>query len=296
VIVPFTSSAPALAREAMGVYDRVQSGELNPALYFHRIFDALPDGRWRCSDRFGWPTSIRCSVGSLRGWHRRPSSSHRVHWHRAVHLHVRRRPVHHRLHRLLPHPRRRLADACRAARDPLSPEQGRNCSANSPPCSAPPSRATCWWRHPGCAGGIAFCSWAVGAALLCGVLMAFLSLLPAVGAALVWFRWRPISSSSVRLEERRAIRLRRASDRTRRQPAAPDPGRQGYAHARLRGHDHDARRMAVFGINGFVLGRRSRPCSSRSGTSTSSRDPTRRRRSSRAGGVDLRLGAATHSQ
>lgn len=42
VILPVALVAVALTREAALVYQRLQSGELNPALYFHGVFDALP--------------------------------------------------------------------------------------------------------------------------------------------------------------------------------------------------------------------------------------------------------------
>ena len=52
-IVPFAVLSGALAREAMGVYDRVQSGQWNPGLYFHQIFDAMPAWVRDELDRFG---------------------------------------------------------------------------------------------------------------------------------------------------------------------------------------------------------------------------------------------------
>ena len=43
VIVPFALLTASLANEAATVYKHIESGEWNVALYFHRIFDALPD-------------------------------------------------------------------------------------------------------------------------------------------------------------------------------------------------------------------------------------------------------------
>ena len=73
--------------------------------------------------------------------------------------------------------------------------------------------------------------------------MAFLSLLPAIGAALVWAARRDLPPGDRRhLAGHRADRLRRPRHRPGRQPAASDPGRQGHQDARLRRADLDARR------------------------------------------------------
>ena len=53
VVLPLTLLALALAREATGVYERLQSGEWNPGAYLHRLFDALPAWVGALLDRFG---------------------------------------------------------------------------------------------------------------------------------------------------------------------------------------------------------------------------------------------------
>jgi predicted PurR-regulated permease PerM len=53
VVVPFIILSAALAREATQIYERVQSGELNPGLYFRGLFDALPGWITGLLDRFG---------------------------------------------------------------------------------------------------------------------------------------------------------------------------------------------------------------------------------------------------
>ena len=53
VILPLSLVAAALAREATLVVQRIGSGELNPGLYFHGVFDALP----------GWITSLLRRAG-----------------------------------------------------------------------------------------------------------------------------------------------------------------------------------------------------------------------------------------
>ena len=95
----------------------------------------------------------------------------------------------------------------------------------------------------GALGGLAFWVLGVQGALLWAVLMAFLSLLPAVGAALVWL---PVAIYFLAIGDVwqgvLADRLRRGGDRAGRQHPAPDPGRQGHADARLHRADVHRRR------------------------------------------------------
>ena len=53
VVLPFIILTAALAREAAQLYERVQSGELNPGLYFRGLFEALPIWITGLLDRFG---------------------------------------------------------------------------------------------------------------------------------------------------------------------------------------------------------------------------------------------------
>jgi predicted PurR-regulated permease PerM len=53
VILPLTLMMLALAQEAAWVYQQLQSGELSPATYFHRAFDRLP----------GWVTAVMDRLG-----------------------------------------------------------------------------------------------------------------------------------------------------------------------------------------------------------------------------------------
>jgi predicted PurR-regulated permease PerM len=53
VIVPLTLITTALVQEAAGVYDRIQSGELDFRRYFQQVFDALPAWAAALLDRFG---------------------------------------------------------------------------------------------------------------------------------------------------------------------------------------------------------------------------------------------------
>ncbi|MBK6854008.1 MAG: AI-2E family transporter [Burkholderiales bacterium] len=53
VILPFVLLTMSLAREAMGLYQRLQSGDLNPALYLRGVFVALPQWVLDLLRRFG---------------------------------------------------------------------------------------------------------------------------------------------------------------------------------------------------------------------------------------------------
>ncbi len=53
VILPLTLVATAMAREAADVYDQLQSGELDPTRYLKGIYDALPPWVTTTLDRFG---------------------------------------------------------------------------------------------------------------------------------------------------------------------------------------------------------------------------------------------------
>jgi predicted PurR-regulated permease PerM len=53
VVLPMALITAALAREAALVYEGLQSGKLNPAHYFRGVFDALPNWITALLDRFG---------------------------------------------------------------------------------------------------------------------------------------------------------------------------------------------------------------------------------------------------
>lgn len=53
VVLPLSLLGLSLAREATGVYGRLQSGEWNPGGYLHRVFEALPSWVGSLLDRFG---------------------------------------------------------------------------------------------------------------------------------------------------------------------------------------------------------------------------------------------------
>ena len=70
VIAPLTVVAGLLVEEASGVYQRIRSGELNFGRYFQQVLDALPPAAVRLLDRFGLTdlgdVQARLSAGLLR--------------------------------------------------------------------------------------------------------------------------------------------------------------------------------------------------------------------------------------
>ena len=108
----------------------------------------------------------------------------------------------------------------------------------------------------GTLGGLAFWFLGIEGALLWAVLMGFLSLLPAIGAGTDLAAGGDLFSRHRRdLAGRVAGGLRRAGHRPGGQRAAPHPGRQGHADARLPGCSFPTiGGMSVFGISGFVIG------------------------------------------
>ncbi|MBV8543165.1 MAG: AI-2E family transporter, partial [Acidobacteria bacterium] len=53
VILPLAILSSLLVREASGIYQRVQTGQLDFGLFFQRVFDALPAWMTSLLDRFG---------------------------------------------------------------------------------------------------------------------------------------------------------------------------------------------------------------------------------------------------
>jgi len=257
VIVPFTLLSAALAREAMGVYDRVQSGELNPALYFHRIFDALPGWKMALLDRFGLADFDTLQRRLTEGVAQATQfiASRALGIGQYTFTFVADLFITAYIAFFLIRDGDSLMHAVRRA-IPLSPEHRKELLGKF----ATVLRATVKGNLlvaaiQGALGGIAFWFLGVGAALLCGVLMAFLSLLPAVGAALVWF---PVAADffiigavwkSVALFAYGALVIGLVDNLLRPILVGRDTRMPDFVVmiTTLGG-------MAVFGINGFVLG------------------------------------------
>jgi predicted PurR-regulated permease PerM len=188
VILPLAGIAASLAREAAAFYDRLQSGEVNPGVYFHGLFDALPTWITGLLDRFGmidFETLQKRLVTALAEGSQFIATQ-------AVNIGQNTFEFLANLCITL-----YLAfflirdgdDVARTVRNaiPLEPAHKKELIARF----ATVIRATVKGNLlvaaiQGALGGVAFWFLGVTGAILWGVLMAFLSLLPAIGAALVW--------------------------------------------------------------------------------------------------------------
>ena len=188
VVLPLTLITAALAREAAGVYQRLQSGAMNPSLYFHGVFDALPGWITALLDRFGLfdfaTLQQRLTAALAQGSQFIATQALAIGQNTfefVVDLFVTLY-----LAFFLIRDGESLARELRHA-IPLAPTHRKELFDKF----AVVIRATVKGNLlvaalQGALGGLAFWFLGVNGALLWAVLMAFLSLLPAVGAALVW--------------------------------------------------------------------------------------------------------------
>ena len=257
VILPAAMVTASLAREAAAVVARLQSGELNPAQYFHGLFDALPAWITSLLDRFGLvdfeTLQRRVAAGLTQGSQfiatqavgiGQNTFEFVVDFFITLYLAFF-------LIRDGEHLSRDVRNAI-----PLSPEHKRELLGKF----ATVIRATVKGNLlvaaiQGALGGVAFWFLGVGGALLWAVLMAFLSLLPAVGAGLVWL---PVALyflvtgavwQAVALTAWGVLVIGMVDNLLRPMLVGKDTQMPDYLVmiTTLGG-------MAVFGINGFVIG------------------------------------------
>jgi predicted PurR-regulated permease PerM len=189
VILPLTLITTALLKEAYGVHARIQSGELNLTRDFERVFDALPAWATNLLDRFELTTldavQQRVSASLLKASQFIAAQAINI-GQSTLDFIVSLFVMLYLLFFLL-----RDGDTLSArikAAIPLHPEQRRALFDTFTTVI----RATVKGNlvvalTQGALGGLIFWFLGVYASLFWGVLMAFLSLLPAVGPALVWF-------------------------------------------------------------------------------------------------------------
>ena len=188
VILPFALITASLAREAAVVYEQLQSGELNPARYFRGVFNALPDWVTALLDRFGlvnFSTLQRrlsaALVAASQFFATQALSIGQITFGFVAHLFITLY-----LAFFLIRDGDAVVNAVWRA-IPLMPAHKQELFEKF----ATVIRATVKGNLlvaaiQGALGGVAFWFLEVPGALLWAVLMAFLSLLPAVGAGLVW--------------------------------------------------------------------------------------------------------------
>lgn len=188
VIVPFMLVSAMLAREALAVYARLQSGEWAPLQQLHSLYDNLPLAWRQLLGRFGLGSFARLQQGLTTALGQGSQA-----------LAAQALGIGQNTFEFLADLALTTYVAFFCLRDgaallsrvrhvlPLPAAQTAELAAQF----ATVIRATVKGNLlvaviQGTLGGLAFWALDVGAALLWGVLMAFLSLVPAVGAALVW--------------------------------------------------------------------------------------------------------------
>lgn len=188
VIVPFTLVSALLAREAMGVYGLLQSGEWNPSLELRRLFDALPIPMRSVLDSMGLANfaSLQTRLGAGLTQASQFLATRALGLGQNTFEFVADLFITIYVAFFLIRDGDTLLALLRRAL-PLSPSYTNELLDKF----ATVVRATIKGNLvvaaiQGLLGGLAFWTLDLRAALLWGVLMAFLSLLPAVGAALVW--------------------------------------------------------------------------------------------------------------
>jgi predicted PurR-regulated permease PerM len=257
VVLPLAFILLSLARELMALVQRLQSGELDPTLYVHGVFDALP----------GWSRSLlrRAGMGNFKTLQTEFSAAvvrlsqlmagrafgfGQDTFDLALSLFVTLY-----LSFFFLRDGDRLAQLVRHAL-PLAPAHrtaliGRFCTV---------IRATVKGNllvaaAQGALGGLALWWLGVGAAILWAVVMAFLSLLPAVGAALVWLPvavWLLVNGQlwqGLALIGYGVLVIGLVDNLLRPLLVGKDTGLPDYVvmTTTLGG-------LAVFGLNGFILG------------------------------------------
>jgi predicted PurR-regulated permease PerM len=188
VILPATLITASLVRQASGLYQMFRSGELNLANNFHQVLDALPPWLTSLLDSFGL-TDLATAQQKLADMLMRGSQ---VIASQAINIGQTTFEVIVRLFIMLYLLFFLLRDGdelFRSIKDavPLTAEHQRAVFSKFATVIRATVKGTVVIAiMQGALGGLIFWFLGIRAALLWAVLMAFLSLLPAVGAALVW--------------------------------------------------------------------------------------------------------------
>ena len=188
VILPLALITAAMANEATSLYQRLQSGEVNPANYLHGAYDALP--RWITAllDRLGLTDfdtlQRRLTVALSEGTRYIATQAFSLGQNTFEFVASLFITLYLAFFLI-----RDGEDVARLIRRsvPLASEDKKELAAKFTTVVRATVKGNLLVAAiQGALGGVAFWFLGVSGALLWGVLMAFLSLLPAVGAALVW--------------------------------------------------------------------------------------------------------------
>jgi predicted PurR-regulated permease PerM len=188
VILPLALVTASLAREASLMYQRLQSGDWNPVSYFHGVFDALPAWTTALLDRFGLVDfdTLQRRLAAALAQGSQFIATQALSIGQNTFEFVASLFITLYLAFFLIRDGDGVARAVRRA-VPLAPEHKRELFDKFTTVIRATVKGNLLVAAiQGALGGIAFWFLGVNAALLWAVLMAFLSLLPAVGAGLVW--------------------------------------------------------------------------------------------------------------
>lgn len=188
VVVPFSLLTATLAAEASGMVQRLQSGEWNPAMYLRGVFDALPPWMRSGLARVGYADfeQVQLRLGQGLVDVGRFITTQALGIGVTTFDFVASLLITLYLAFFLIRDGEGLARRIRRA-IPLAPRHKQAMFTQfTTVIRATVKGSLLVALIQGALGGLAFWGLGVGGALLWAVLMAFLSLLPAVGAALVW--------------------------------------------------------------------------------------------------------------
>jgi len=257
VVLPLALIAASLVREAAQIYAQLQSGELDPALYFRGLFNSLPDWITSVLDRFGLVSfntlQRRLTAALTQGAQLIATQTFSIGQNTfefVVSVFITLYLAY-----FLIRDGQSVSQAMRRAL-PLAPEHKEVLlDTFTTVVRATVKGNLLVAAIQGALGGLGFWTLGVSGAVLWAVLMAFLSLLPSVGAALVWapvavyFLLAGELGKSVALVAYGMLVIGLVDNLLRPILVGKDTRLPDYVVmiTTLGG-------MAVFGINGFVLG------------------------------------------
>ena len=257
VVIPLVLVTAALAREAAQVYERIQSGELNPGLYFQGVFDALPGWVTGLLERFGLIDfdTLQRRVAAAMAQGSQFIATQALGIGQNTFEFIASVFITLYLAFFLIRDGDGIGRAVRAAIPLASAHKQELLAKFTTVVRATVKGNLLVAAIQGALGGLAFWFLGVGGALLWAVLMAFLSLLPAVGAGLVWV---PVAAyffltgalwQAIALTAYGVLVIGLVDNLLRPILVGKDTRMPDYLVmiTTLGG-------MAVFGINGFVLG------------------------------------------
>jgi predicted PurR-regulated permease PerM len=188
VILPLAMVATSLAKEAAGLYDRIQSGEYNLSTYMQQIFDVLPPWVTNLLDRFNLTNlkEIREAIASglMKGGQLLAPQALTIGM--STFDSVIGFGLMLYLLFFLLRDGKALADMIKTAIPLRTDQKTALFSRFADVVRATVKGGILVAMVQGALGGLAFWFLGIHGPLLWSVLMAFLSLLPAIGAGLVW--------------------------------------------------------------------------------------------------------------